>query len=180
MYHPLIKHVQNKHLRNCPEIRVGYTVKVHQRISEGGKERIQIFEGLVIKVGSGHGTDKTFTVRKIIGGIGVEKTFPFHSATVSKIEVVKKAKIRRAKLYYMRERSGKSARLKEEHVSIVGDMSLVNEEVEMPAEEETAAEAENTELTEETSAPAEEPKVEEAEAKEEPKAEEKPAKEEEA
>ena len=103
--------------KKVPTIEPGLTVRVHQRIKEVEKERIQIFEGLVIQVNSGHGADKTFTVRKIIGGIGVEKIFTLYSTNIEKIEVKKRSKVRRAKLYYMRERSGKSARLKESFVS---------------------------------------------------------------
>ena len=101
----------HKGLKKVPELQSGFTVRVHQKIKEGSKERVQIFEGLVIKVGSGTSVGKTFTVRKIMDGIGVEKTFPFHSTTVTKIQVVKKSKVRRAKLYYMRDRTGKSAKL---------------------------------------------------------------------
>jgi len=101
--------------KKVPVLKVGNTVKVHQKIKEGAKERIQIFEGLIIKLNSGYAADKTFTVRKIVDGVGVEKIFPLYSPLIE-IEVVKKAKVRRAKLYYMRERSGKSARLKETFV----------------------------------------------------------------
>lgn len=103
--------------KRVPVIQTGHTVRVHQKIKEGEKERIQIFEGLVIRVNSGHGADKTFTVRKIVQGIGVEKIFPLYSPNIQKIEVKKESKVRRAKLYYMRERAGKSARLKESFVS---------------------------------------------------------------
>ncbi|PIQ79215.1 50S ribosomal protein L19 [Candidatus Peregrinibacteria bacterium CG11_big_fil_rev_8_21_14_0_20_41_10] len=145
MTHALIKHVQKQHLRNHPEIRTGYTVRIHQKIKEGAKERVQLFEGLVIKVNSGHGIDKTFTVRKIVSGIGVEKIFPFNSGTIQKIEVLKIAKVRRAKLYFMRDRAGKSARLKETHVNILGDMSLLHaEKPEEMAAEETPMAAEET------------------------------------
>lgn len=96
-----------------PEIKIGNNVKVHQKIKEGEKERIQIFEGLVIAINSGHGADKTITVRKIIGGIGVEKIFTVYSKSIEKIVVEKQSKVRRAKLYYMRDRRGKSARLKQ-------------------------------------------------------------------
>lgn len=95
------------------EVRPGYTVKVYQKIKEGNKERIQVYEGLIIKVNSGNGIDSTMTVRKIVQGIGVEKIIPLFSPTIDRIEIVKTAKVRRAKLYYMRDRSGKSARLKE-------------------------------------------------------------------
>lgn len=115
--HTLIREVQKQLLKRVPEVRTGYTVKVSQKIKEGGKERVQHFEGLVIKVGHGEGVEKTITVRKIVQGIGVEKVFPIHSPNITKIEVKKKAKVRRAKLYYMRERSGKSARLQERQVT---------------------------------------------------------------
>ncbi|MBI2464363.1 50S ribosomal protein L19 [Candidatus Peregrinibacteria bacterium] len=107
--------------KKVPEIRSGYTVRVHQKIVEGNKERIQIFEGLIIKVGSGTGVNRTFTVRKVVENVGVEKVFPLYSPNIVKIEVVKIAQVRRARLYYMRERFGKVARLKERHVSIKDD-----------------------------------------------------------
>ena len=91
---------------------VGYTVKVHGRIKEGNRERIQIFEGTVIKRQNG-GNRETFTVRKSSGGIGVEKTWPLHSPNVEKIEVVRRGKVRRAKLFYLRKLSGKKAKVKE-------------------------------------------------------------------
>ncbi|MFH1284582.1 MAG: 50S ribosomal protein L19 [Candidatus Peregrinibacteria bacterium] len=122
-----------KHRR--PDISTGNTVRVHQKIKEGDKERIQIFEGLVIKINSGHGADKTFTVRKVVEGIGVEKIFPLYSTNIEKIEVKKKAAVRRAKLYYMRERSGKSARLKETFVS---SEDIEEPELEPKPEQETA------------------------------------------
>jgi len=115
--HPTIDKIQKGNLKKVPEVRTGYTVRVSQKITEGSKERIQNFEGLVIKVSHGTGVEKTFTVRKIVEGIGVEKIFPFHSPNVTKIYIVKKAKVRREKLYYMRERFGKSARLSEKHVT---------------------------------------------------------------
>jgi len=93
----------------CP----GYQVKVHQRIKEGNKERVQIFEGMVIATGKGHGIAETFTVRKISGGIGVEKVFPIHAPSIEKIEVLRAHKVRRAKLNYLRQRSGKALRLPE-------------------------------------------------------------------
>jgi len=124
MNHKIMNEVHKRDLKTVPEIRAGYTVKVHQKIKEGAKERIQIFEGLVIKVNSGTGLDKTFTVRKIASGVGVEKIFPVYSKNIAKIEVVKKAKVRRAKLYYMRERTGKSARLKETYLK-EGDAKMV-------------------------------------------------------
>lgn len=95
-----------------PVVRPGDTVKVHMRIVEGEKERIQIIEGVVIRV-KGGGARKTITVRKISFGIGVERIFPIHSPRVEKVEIVKRSKVRRAKLYYLRDLRGKAARLKE-------------------------------------------------------------------
>ncbi len=113
MRNKLIELVEANQLRtDFPEFRVGDNVKVHVRIREGGKERIQIFEGLVISKKES-GTRETFTVRKMSFGIGVNRTFPLHSPLISAIEVVRSNKVRRAKLYYMKNRSGKSARLKE-------------------------------------------------------------------
>jgi len=101
--------------KNAPELRAGDTVKVHQKIKEGEKERVQIFEGLVIAVKHGKGLDATYTVRKIAAGnIGVERTFPLHSPNVVKVERTKTAKVSRTKLYYMRDRMGKNARFKSE------------------------------------------------------------------
>jgi len=171
--------------KKVPTIEPGLTVRVHQRIKEGEKERIQIFEGLVIQVNSGHGADKTFTVRKIIGGIGVEKIFTLYSTNIEKIEVKKRSKVRRAKLYYMRERSGKSARLKESFVSEKEMEDSIEELAEQKVEEdkeETIAdatadgvvtEAEKQEIDGTTEEKAEEPKeeVEETPKEEEKKAE---------
>ncbi len=128
--HPTIAKIQRGNFRKVPEIKTGYTVKVSQKVREGSKERIQNFQGLVIKVSHGTGVEKTFTVRKIVEGIGVEKIFPFHSPNVTAIHVVKKAKVRREKLYYMRERFGKSARLSEKHVT---DEERAKEEIKMEA-----------------------------------------------
>ncbi len=97
---------------DMPVFSIGDTVKVHNRIKEGAKERIQIFEGTVI-ARRGAGISATFTVRRISYGIGTEKTFLIHSPNVAKVEVVRSGKVRRAKLYYLRERTGKSAKLKE-------------------------------------------------------------------
>ncbi len=147
--HPLIRDVQKAQLKKVPEIKAGYTIRVHQRIKEGGKERVQAFEGLVIKVGHGEGSEKTITVRKIVQGIGVEKTFPIHSPNITKIEVKKKAKVRRAKLFYMRERSGKSARLQERHVT---DKERAEEEVKMEAMIQEAVSADEKRKKEEAAA----------------------------
>ena len=96
---------------DIPEFNVGDTVRVHVKIVEGQRERIQVFEGYVLKM-QGGGISETFTVRRIASGVGVEKTFPLHSPLVEKIEVVRKGDVRRAKLNYMRQRTGKSAKIK--------------------------------------------------------------------
>ncbi|MCP4336306.1 MAG: 50S ribosomal protein L19 [Mycoplasma sp.] len=113
MRNKLIEAVEAKQIRqDLPEFKSGDNIVVHVRIKEGNKERIQLFEGLVIKK-HGSGTKETFTVRKISYGIGVERTFPMNSPIIANIDLKRKNKVRRAKLYYMRDRKGKSARLKE-------------------------------------------------------------------
>ncbi len=103
-----------KFLRKVPDIAPGNTVRVHERIKEGDKERTQIFEGLIIGMHRGHTqTDASFTVRRIVSGVGVEKVFPLHSPMVEKIEVKKIAKVRRARLNFLRGRKGKAARMSE-------------------------------------------------------------------
>ncbi|MEO1085102.1 MAG: 50S ribosomal protein L19 [Acidobacteriota bacterium] len=105
--------VERSYLKEgLPEFRPGDTLKVHVRVVEGKKERIQIFQGVVI-ARKGGGTRESFTVRKISGGIGVERVFPLHSPVLDKIEVVRRGKVRRAKLYYLRELRGKAARIAE-------------------------------------------------------------------
>ena len=109
----IIKQIEATQLKETvPEFRVGDTVRVHNKIKEGTRERIQIFEGTVLKRQNG-GSRETFTVRKNSNGIGVEKTWPVHSPFVDKIEVVRRCKVRRAKLYYLRGRVGKAAKVKE-------------------------------------------------------------------
>ena len=109
----IIKSIEHEHLKEkIPVLKVGNTVRVHQRIKEGNRERIQVFEGIIIKK-QGGGVNATFTVRKIAYGVGVEKTFLVHSPLVEKVEVVRVGKARRAKLYYLRDRVGKAARTKE-------------------------------------------------------------------
>ena len=109
----LVDQIEAKEMKKeVADVHIGDTVKVHMRIVEGEKERIQVIEGVVIKMRGG-GARKTLTVRKISFGIGVERIFPIHSPRVEKIDIVKRAKIRQAKLYYLRELRGKAARLKE-------------------------------------------------------------------
>lgn len=95
---------------NLPEFGPGATIKVHVRVLEAQKERVQVFEGIVIQI-RGKGTGKTFTVRKVSGGIGVERIFPYHSPSIKRIEVVKRGKTRRAKLFYLRKKRGKAAQV---------------------------------------------------------------------
>ncbi|MCS7280564.1 MAG: 50S ribosomal protein L19 [Desulfobacterota bacterium] len=109
----IVDMIEKEHMRlDLPEIHPGDNVKVYTRVQEGDKERVQVFEGVVISVRGGN-TRRTFTVRKISHGVGVEKTFPFHSPIIEKIEVLGRSKVRRAKLYYLRELKGKAAKLKE-------------------------------------------------------------------
>ena len=109
----IIKKIEDEQLKeSVDKFNVGDTVRVHAKIKEGNRERIQIFEGTVTKRQNG-GVRETFTVRKISGGVGVEKSWPLHSPNVEKIEVVRYGKVRRAKLYYLRERTGKAAKVKE-------------------------------------------------------------------
>lgn len=112
-------HTQAKKYEKArPDIRPGFTVRVHQKVQEGDKERVQIFEGLVIGMHRGHTpADVSFTVRRIASGVGVEKIFPLHSPLIEKIEVKKVAKVRRAKLNFLRNRKGKSARISERFTS---------------------------------------------------------------
>jgi len=109
----IIKEIEKEQMKQePPKFNVGDTVKVHLKIVEGKRERVQIFEGLVIKKQNG-GVSENFTVRKISSGVGVEKTLPLHSPKILDVEVVRKGKVRRAKLYYIRERIGKKAKVKE-------------------------------------------------------------------
>jgi len=109
----IIREIEKEQLKeHVDNFRVGDTVRVHGKIKEGNRERIQIFEGTVLKI-QGGSNRKTFTVRKISNGVGVEKTWPMHSPNVEKVEVVRAGKVRRAKLYYLRDRVGKKAKVKE-------------------------------------------------------------------
>ena len=149
----IIKAIEHEQLKEkVPVLDVGNTVRVHAKIKEGNRERIQVFEGIIIKK-QGGGVNATFTVRKISYGVGVEKTFLLHSPNVEKVEVVRVGKARRAKLYYLRDRVGKSARTKEkvgariETKEIVVKENLAQEET--PVEEvvetvDTPAEATET------------------------------------
>ena len=171
----IIKSIEHEQLKNkIPELKVGNTVRVHARIKEGNKERIQVFEGIIIKV-QGGGVNQTFTVRKISYGVGVEKTFLVHSPLVEKVELVRVGKARRAKLFYLRDRVGKAAKTKEQIGARIEDREIVIKEdlAEEPVAEETevAQEVAETPVAEEVEvkeeAPAVEENVETAEAPEE-------------
>ena len=113
MMHHLIQQITKEQLRtDLPDFRPGDTVRVHVKVVEGSRERIQVFEGVVIKR-RGAGISETFTVRKVSYGVGVERTFPVHTPKIAKLEVVRRGKVRRAKLYYLRALRGKAARIKE-------------------------------------------------------------------
>jgi large subunit ribosomal protein L19 len=166
----IVKSIEHEQMKNrIPDLKVGNTVKVHVRVKEENRERIQVFEGTIIKV-QGGGVNQTFTVRRISYGVGVEKTFLVHSPNVEKVEVTRVGKARRAKLFYLREKLGKSAKTKEKVGARIENKEVILKEemVEVP---ETPAE----EVAEETVvAPVEEPAIEkEPEVKTEAKPEEK-------
>lgn len=159
----IIKSIEHEQLKNkIPNLKVGDTVRVHQRIKEGNRERIQVFEGTIIKK-QGGGVNATFTVRRVAYDVGVEKTFLIHSPLVEKVEVVRVGKARRAKLYYLRDRIGKSAKTKEAigakiETTYIDVKENLEEEVKTATEADTV-EAEVVETVE--AAPAEEVKPEE-------------------
>ncbi|MBQ9298528.1 MAG: 50S ribosomal protein L19 [Clostridia bacterium] len=176
----IIKSIEHEQLKSkVPVLNVGDTVKVHVRIKEGNRERIQVFEGIIIKK-QGGGLNETFTVRRISYGVGVEKTFLLHAPSTEKVEVVRVGKARRAKLYYLRDRVGKAAKTKEKVGARIETKEISLKEEVVPGEsepveepEEVLAETPVTENVEEVKEVA--PVVEEkAEVKEEPKAEETP------
>ncbi len=154
----IIKSIEHEQLKSkIPDLKVGNTVRVHARIKEGNKERIQIFEGIIIKV-QGAGVNKTFTVRKISYGVGVEKTFLVHSPLVEKVELVRVGKARRAKLFYLRDRIGKAAKTREIAGARIEDKEIIIKGEEVPTEgsaeetvvEEVKEEAPVAEVKEET------------------------------
>ena len=108
----LIRSIEAEQKRQVADFQPGDTVRVHARVVEGERERVQVFEGIVVKR-SGGGLTEMFTVRKVSQGVGVERTFPLHSPRIDKIEVTRKGKVRRARLTYLRQRTGKAARIKE-------------------------------------------------------------------
>ena len=179
----IIRSIEHEHLKEkIPVLKVGNTVRVHQRIKEGNRERIQVFEGIIIKK-QGGGLNATFTVRRIASGVGVEKTFLIHSPLVEKVELVRVGKARRAKLYYLRDRVGKAAKTKEqigariENKEITVKTTVEEEPVaEVKEEAKTEAPVQEATVTETEATPVEEVKEEvapKAEEKEEAKVEEK-------
>ena len=165
----IIKSIEHEQMKNkIPDLKVGDTVRVHQRIKEGNRERIQVFEGIIIKK-QGGGVNATFTVRRISYGVGVEKTFLVHSPNVEKVEVTRVGKARRAKLYYLRDRVGKAAKTKEKVGARIETREIVVKEEVVPGEAEVAEDATNV-APETVEAPvveevkAEEPAKEEAKA----------------
>lgn len=142
----IIKSIEHEQLKNkIPVLKVGDTVKVHQRIKEGNRERIQVFEGIIIKK-QGGGVNASFTVRRVAYGVGVEKTFLINSPMVEKVEVVRVGKARRARLFYLRDRVGKSAKTKEDIGARIETKEVVLKE---ELVEETAAPVEEVATTEE-------------------------------
>ena len=163
----IIKSIEHEQMKNAiPDLKVGDTIRVHQRIKEGNRERIQVFEGIIIKK-QGGGVNATFTVRRVAYGCGVEKTFLIHSPMVEKIEVVRVGKARRAKLYYLRDRVGKAAKTKED----IGARIETKEIVIKGAETEEAPVAEEVATPAVEEAKVEAPATEEVKAEEAPKAE---------
>ena len=168
----IIKSIEHEQLKNkIPDLKVGNTVRVHQRIKEGNRERIQVFEGTIIKK-QGGGVNATFTVRKIAYGVGVEKTFLVHSPMVEKVEVVRVGKARRAKLYYLRDRVGKSAKTKEDTGARIENKEIIIKEeiseevpVEAAPEEAPAVETEAPVTEEVVDTVTEEPTAEKKEDK---------------
>lgn len=115
-----MKVIEEQLKKDMPEIRPGYTIIVYQKIKEAGKERVQPFQGLVIATKHGSGINATITVRKTYGDVAVERIFPIHSPIIEKIKITKKSKVRRAKLYYLRGRFGKKAKMKKAEAVVPG------------------------------------------------------------
>ena len=144
----ILKSIEHEQLKNkIPDLHVGDTVRVHAKIKEGSRERIQVFEGIIIKK-QGGGVNATFTVRRISYGVGVEKTFLLHAPSTEKVEVVRVGKARRAKLYYLRDRVGKSAKTKEKVGARIETKEVTLKEDLVPETEEALEEAPVTEAVE--------------------------------
>ena len=139
--------------QNVPDIQPGDVIRVHQKLKEGDKERIQVFEGVVLAKKHGVGINATITVRKVTQGVGVERIFPIHSPLIEKIEIVRRSKVRRAKLYYLREAKGRKARLKAKAFNLEVPEKPDPEQEQQPAESETqASETQAEEQTEQKTA----------------------------
>ena len=130
----LLEKFNKEQEKKLPEIKPGDMVKVHQKIKEGDKERIQIFEGIIIAKKHGKGIPGTITVRKVVDGVGVERVFPIHSPSLDKIEIVRSAKVRRSKLYYLRTAKGKKARLKKKDFAAAIAPEAASEEASLAPE----------------------------------------------
>ncbi len=171
-----IKQITKDQLKNKTQIKVGDTVRVHQKIKEGNKERIQVFEGLVIAKKHGDGINGTFTVRKVASGVGVEKIFPLHAPMIEKIEIVKSGKVRRAKIYYIREATGRRGRLKEIKRKLLPEVEeeetkeeAVSEDIKEEAKENIESKPEENEKTKQEQKEKKQEKAEENQQQEEKK-----------
>jgi large subunit ribosomal protein L19 len=169
---PLVTKVEEKHLKKVPELRPGDTVRVHQKIKEGNKERVQVFEGVTLKV-KGSGLKKTFLVRKISFGVGVEKSYLLHSPNIAKIEIKKRANVRKAYLTYLRNLQGKSARLREKGFDALAVNIVEEPETMIEEAQKEPTDADITEISDQEVAEAESEEMPLAEVE---KAEEKQAK----
>ena len=172
----LIESVERRHLRQLPDFRVGDRVRVHFQVIEGTRRRTQVFEGVVLKI-QGPGARRTFTVRKLSFGVGVERTFPVHSPKIERVEVVARGEVRRAKLYYLRGRVGRRARVRESRDFRPEDVAMMpGARAEAPVEDgdvsaDGAAAAEEAEAVAEAETEATEPEATETEARRPPSAE---------
>jgi len=171
----LIESIERRQLRQLPDFRVGDRVRVHFQVIEGTRRRTQVFEGVVLKI-QGPGARRTFTVRKLSFGVGVERTFPVHSPKIERVEVVARGEVRRAKLYYLRGRVGRRARVRESRDFRPEDVTMMpgapqEPAAEAPVDGDGAAEAPPEEAADETVEGQLEESSEEPEAKAEPEAE---------
>lgn len=179
MHQSILEQDKKYQKKSVPKLKAGLTVRVHERIKEGEKFRTQVFEGLIIRVHNQKNISTTFTVRKIVDGIGVEKIFLLHSPTIEKIEIIREAKIKQANIYYIRELQGKAARLKSKFVTNVDEEVLKEDKPEEPVAEQQVEEKAEAATEEQAEAPAQEEAKDEIkeEAKAEEAKEEKPAEE---
>jgi large subunit ribosomal protein L19 len=143
----LLEKFNDEQLKKNPDLRPGDTVRVHQKIKEGEKERIQIFEGIIIAKKHGNGISGTMTVRKVVDGVGVERIFPVNSPSIDKIEIMRSGKVRRSKLYYLRTAKGKKAKLKRKNKAFTAAIApeAASEEASLAPEVREPVEATSTE-----------------------------------